>query len=97
AKLPRSYWDWQDMLKHNQAGFFLFTPATNLLFGLREALKIIEEECLANVFRRHIRHAEATRAAVRAWGLEIVCEDPLDSSPSIPGIFTPAHYAADML
>ena len=97
AKLPRSYWDWQDMLKHNQAGFFPFTPATNLLFGLREALKIIEEEGLANVFRRHIRHGEATRAAVRAWGLEIVCEDPLEYSPSMTGIFTPEGHDADRL
>ena len=97
AKLARSYWDWQDMLKHNQAGFFPFTPATNLLFGLREALKIIEEEGLANVFRRHIRHGEATRAAVRAWGLEIVCEDPLEYSPSMTGIFTPEGHDADRL
>src|SRR5690349_3760186 len=97
AKLPRSYWDWQDMLKHNQAGFFPYTPATNLLFGLREALKMIGEEGLANVFRRHIRHGEATRAAVRAWGLEIVCEDPLEYSPSLTGVFTPEGHDADRL
>jgi alanine-glyoxylate transaminase / serine-glyoxylate transaminase / serine-pyruvate transaminase len=97
AKLPRSYWDWQDMLKHNQAGFFPFTPATNLLFGLREALKMMEEEGLANIFRRHIRHGEATRAAVRAWGLEIVCEDPLEYSPSLTGVFTPEGHDADRL
>ena len=71
-----SYWDWQDMLKANQSGFFPYTPATNLLYGLREALRMLQEEGLENVFRRHERHGEATRAAVRAWGLEIVCEDP---------------------
>ena len=97
AKLPRSYWDWQDMLKHNQAGFFPYTPATNLLFGLREALKMMEEEGLANVFRRHIRHGEATRAAVQAWGLEIVCEEPLEYSQSMTGIFTPEGHDADRL
>ena len=76
AKLPRSYWDWQDMLTQNRAGFFPYTPATNLIFALREALRMLREEGLDSVFRRHDRHAEATRAAVRAWGLEIVCEDP---------------------
>jgi len=68
AKLPRSYWDWQEMLKPNRSGFFPYTPPTNLLYGLREALRMLQEEGLANVFRRHDRHAEATRAAVRAWG-----------------------------
>jgi alanine-glyoxylate transaminase / serine-glyoxylate transaminase / serine-pyruvate transaminase len=97
AKLPRSYWDWQEMLKHNQAGFFPFTPATNLLFGLREALKMMEEEGFANIFRRHIRHGEATRAAARAWGLEIVCEDPLECSHSMTGVFTPEGHDADRL
>ena len=97
AELPRSYWDWQDMLKHNQTGFFPYTPVTNLLFGLREALKMMHEEGLPNIFRRHIRHGEATRAAVRAWGLEIVCEDPLEYSNSLTGVFTPAGYDADRL
>ena len=97
AKLPRSYWDWQEMLKHNQAGFFPFTPATNLLFGLHEALKMLCEEGLANVFRRHARHAEATRAAIRAWGLEIVCEEPLEYSNSMTAVFTPKGYDADQL
>ena len=91
AKLPRSYWDWQDMLKQNEAGFFPYTPATNLLFGLREALKMLHEESLANVFRRHARHAEATRAAVRTWGLEIVCEEPLEYSNSMTAVFMPAR------
>lgn len=97
AKLPRSYWDWQEMLKNNQSGFFPFTPATNLLFGLREALKMMQEEGLANVFRRHVRHGEATRAAVRAWGLEIVCEEPLEYSHSMTAIFTPEGHDADRL
>ena len=97
AKLPRSYWDWQDMLKQNQAGFFPYTPATNLLFGLREALKMMNEEGFANIFRRHIRHGEATRAAVRAWGLEIVCEEPLEYSNSMTAIFTPEGHDADRL
>jgi alanine-glyoxylate transaminase/serine-glyoxylate transaminase/serine-pyruvate transaminase len=97
AKLPRSYWDWQDMLKQNHAGFFPYTPATNLLFGLREALKMMKEEGFANIFRRHIRHGEATRAAVRAWGLEIVCEEPLEYSNSMTAIFTPEGHDADRL
>ena len=97
AKLPRSYWDWQDMLKQNEAGFFPYTPATNLLFGLREALKMLHEEDLANVFRRHARHAEATRAAVRAWGLDIVCEEPLEYSNSMTAVFMPQGHDADRL
>ena len=97
AKLPRCYWDWQDMLKNNQTGFFPYTPATNLLFGLHEALKMMREEGLPNIFRRHARHAEATRAAVRAWGLEIVCEDPLEYSNSLTGVFTPQGHDADRL
>src|SRR5437899_3190691 len=97
ARLPRSYWDWQDMLKHNRTGFFPFTPATNLLFALREALKMMNEEGLATIFRRHVRHGEATRAAVRAWGLEIVCEEPLEYSSSMTGVFTPEGHDADRL
>jgi alanine-glyoxylate transaminase/serine-glyoxylate transaminase/serine-pyruvate transaminase len=97
AKLPRSYWDWQDMLKQNHAGFFPYTPATNLLFGLREALKMMNQEGFANIFRRHIRHGEATRAAVRAWGLEIVCEEPLEYSNSMTAVFTPEGHDADRL
>ena len=72
AALRRSYWDWQEMLKQNRSGFFPYTPATNLLYALREALHMLEEEGLPQVFQRHDRHAAATRAAVRAWGLEIV-------------------------
>jgi len=97
ARLPRSYWSWQDMLEHNRTGFFPYTPATNLLYGLREALRMLQEEGLPNVFRRHERHAEATRAAVRAWGLDIVCEEPLEYSSSLTGVFTPEGHSADRL
>jgi alanine-glyoxylate transaminase/serine-glyoxylate transaminase/serine-pyruvate transaminase len=97
AKLPRSYWDWQDMLKPNRTGFFPYTPPTNLLYGLREALKIMQEEGLANIFKRHDRYAEATRAAVRAWGLEIVCEEPREYSSSLTAVFTPEGHDADKL
>ena len=97
AKMPRSYWNWQDMLQHNQAGFFPYTPATILLYGLREALTMLQEEGLPNVFRRHIRHGEATRAAVRAWGLEIVCENPREYSSTMTAVFTPQGHNADEL
>ena len=97
ARLPRSYWDWQEMLKPNRSGFFPYTPPTNLLYGLREALRMLQEEGLSNVFRRHDRHAEATRAAVRAWGLEIVCEDPREYSSSLTAVFMPEGHDADKL
>ena len=97
AKLPRSYWDWQEMLKPNRAGFFPFTPATNLLYALREALTMLHEEGLPHVFRRHERHAEAARAAVRAWGLEIVCEEPREYSNSLTAVFMPEGHNADRL
>jgi alanine-glyoxylate transaminase / serine-glyoxylate transaminase / serine-pyruvate transaminase len=97
AKLPRSYWDWQEMLKHNQMGFFPYTPATNLLYGLREALLMLQEEGLPNVFRRHARHSEAARVAVRAWGLEIVCENPREYSNSVTVAFMPEGHDADRL
>ena len=97
AKLPRSYWDWQEMLGPNRNGYFPFTPATTLLYGLREALAMLQEEGLANVFRRHQRHAEATRAAVRTWGLEIVCEEPREYSSSLTAVFMPPGHDADRL
>lgn len=97
AKLPRYYWDWEEMLKPNRSGFFPYTPATNLLYGLREALLMLQEEGLSNVFRRHARHGEAARAAVRAWGLEIVCEDPREYSNSLTAVFVPAGHNADKL
>jgi len=97
AKLPRSYWDWREMLKPNQSGFFPYTPPTNLMYGLREALRMMQEEGLTNIFRRHDRHAEATRAAVRAWGLEIVCEEPAEYSSSLTAAFMPEGGDADKL
>jgi alanine-glyoxylate transaminase/serine-glyoxylate transaminase/serine-pyruvate transaminase len=97
ARLPRYYWDWEEMLKPNRSGFFPYTPATNLLYGLREALLMLHEEGLSNVFRRHARHGEATRAAVRAWGLEIVCQEPREYSNSLTAVFVPAGHNADKL
>ena len=97
AGLRRSYWDWAPMLQANESGFFPYTPATNLLYGLREALSMLEEEGLESVFRRHGRHAEATRRAVRAWGLEINCADDREHSSSLTGIRMPAGHDADRL
>ena len=97
ATLPRHYFDWEEMLGQNEKGFFPYTPVTNLLYGLREALAMLEEEGLENVFARHARHGEATRAAVRAWGLEIVCEDPREYSNSMTAVFMPDGYNADEL
>ena len=96
-RLPRSYWDWQDMDKHNPAGFFPYTPGTNLLYGLREAIAMLEEEGLANVFARHDRHAEATRRAVRGWGLEILCANPDEYSSSLTAVLMPDGHDADRL
>jgi alanine-glyoxylate transaminase/serine-glyoxylate transaminase/serine-pyruvate transaminase len=97
ARLPRSYWDWEPMLKDNQAGFFPYTPATNLLYGLREALHMLFEEGLENVFARHDRHAEATRRAVQAWGLEVVCLNPEEYSSSLTAVMMPEGHDADRL
>ena len=97
ARMPRAYWDWQDILKQNKAGFFPYTPATNLLYGLRESIRMLKEEGLENVFRRHERHAQATRAAVFRWGLEIVCEAPEDYSSTVTAVFTPEGHNADHL
>ncbi len=97
ARLPRSYWDWEPMIKDNQAGFFPYTPATNLLYGLREALHMLLEEGLENVFARHDRHAEATRRAVQAWGLEVVCLNPAEYSSSLTAVMMPEGYDADAL
>ena len=97
ARLPRSYWDWQEMLKPNRNGFFSYTPATNLLYALHEALHMLREEGLPNVFRRHERHAAATRAAVQTWGLQIVCEDPREYSNTLTAVFMPEGFDADQL
>jgi alanine-glyoxylate transaminase/serine-glyoxylate transaminase/serine-pyruvate transaminase len=93
--MPRSYWDWEEMLKNNATGFFPYTPATNLLYGLRESLAILREEGLANVFARHARHAEATRQAVWAWGLEILCAVPEERSNVLTAVMMPGGRGAD--
>ncbi len=97
AKLPRSYWNWDEMLKANTSGFFPYTPATNLLYGLREALRMLDEEGFENVLERHTRHGEATRAAAQAWGLDIVPEDPSEYSGSLTALYTPEGHNADRL
>jgi alanine-glyoxylate transaminase/serine-glyoxylate transaminase/serine-pyruvate transaminase len=94
AKLPRSYWNWDEMLAANKDGWFPYTPATNLLYGLRVSLKmLLEEEGLDNVFRRHDRHAEATRRAVRAWGLEVFCLNPAEYSSSLTAVLMPEGHS----
>jgi len=97
ARLPRSYWDWAPMLADNPAGFFPYTPATNLLYGLREALRMLQEEGLENVFARHARHAEATRRAVNAWMLDMVALDPAEYSNSLTAVLMPDGHDADPL
>jgi alanine-glyoxylate transaminase / serine-glyoxylate transaminase / serine-pyruvate transaminase len=93
ALLPRAYWSCQEMLEPNKSGFFPYTPATNLFFGLREAISmLVYEEGLDNVFRRHYRHAEATRCAVRAWGLELLCREPREYSNSLTAVLMPEGF-----
>jgi alanine-glyoxylate transaminase/serine-glyoxylate transaminase/serine-pyruvate transaminase len=96
AKLPRAYWGWDEMIANGKTGYFPYTPATNLLYGLREALKmLLEEEGLDNVFARHQRHAEATRRAVRAWGLEVLATNPAEYSGALTAVLLPAGHDAD--
>jgi alanine-glyoxylate transaminase/serine-glyoxylate transaminase/serine-pyruvate transaminase len=96
AKLPRSYWGWDEMIANGKTGYFPYTPATNLLYGLREALKmLLDEEGLENVFARHQRHAEATRRAVRAWGLEVLASNPTEYSSTLTAVLLPAGHDAD--
>lgn len=97
AGLPKSYWDWGPILALNANGFFPYTPATNLLFGLREALDMLFAEGLDNVFARHGRHAAATRAAVRTWGLELLCTNPAEFSSSLTAVLLPDGHDADRL
>ena len=97
AKLPRSFFDWSEMIPANADGWFPYTPSTNLLYGLREAIAMLEEEGWANVFARHDRHAEATRRAVRAWGLEILCQEPEEYSSALTAIVLPPGHDADKL
>jgi alanine-glyoxylate transaminase/serine-glyoxylate transaminase/serine-pyruvate transaminase len=93
AKLPRAYWRWDDMLANNARGFFPYTPATNLLYGLRESLKMLQEEGLPNVFQRHRRLGEATRRAVRAWELEILASNPAEYSSSSTAVLLPEGHS----
>ena len=95
ARLPRAYWDWRPMLKTNEAGFFPYTPATNLLFGLAESLRMLDGEGLDRVFARHDRHGEATRQAVRAWGLGLLCVNPDEYSSSLTAVVMPDGHDAD--
>jgi alanine-glyoxylate transaminase / serine-glyoxylate transaminase / serine-pyruvate transaminase len=97
ARSTSTYWDWHDMIRANATGYFPYTPATNLLYGLREALTMLQEEGLPNIFNRHARHGEATRAAVRAWGLETVCEEPLECSNVTTAVMMPEGHDADSL
>ena len=91
----RSYWDWQEVIAINKAGTWPYTPATNLLFGLREAVKMLEEEGLENVFARHKRHSAATRAAAKVWGLETQCQEQGAHSPALTGVVMPEGHDAD--
>jgi alanine-glyoxylate transaminase / serine-glyoxylate transaminase / serine-pyruvate transaminase len=95
ARLPRAYWDWQPILAANRAGFWPYTSATNLLYGLREAVAMLQEEGLEAVFARHRRHAAATREAVWAWGLEVLCLDEREHSPALTAVLVPDGVDAD--
>jgi alanine-glyoxylate transaminase/serine-glyoxylate transaminase/serine-pyruvate transaminase len=97
AGLPKSYWDWQPILAANRNGFFPYTPPTNLLYGLREALEMLDDEGLPQVFARHARHAAATRAAVRAWGLEVLCLDEREHSASLTAVLLSDEHDADQV
>ncbi|MEU6765158.1 aminotransferase class V-fold PLP-dependent enzyme [Streptomyces sp. NPDC046853] len=95
ARLRTSYWNWQPYIEANRRGFFPYTPATNLLYGLAEALRMLRAEGLPSVFARHDRHAAATRAAVRGWGLEVLCADEREYSSSLTAVLMPEDQDAD--
>jgi alanine-glyoxylate transaminase / serine-glyoxylate transaminase / serine-pyruvate transaminase len=95
AKLPRSYWAWDEMIANGKSGYFPYTPATNLLYGLREAIAMLLEEGLDQIFARHQRLAAATRAAVNHWGLEVLCQEPKDFSPVLTAVLMPPGHDAD--
>ncbi|MEI6738637.1 MAG: serine--glyoxylate aminotransferase, partial [Pseudomonadota bacterium] len=97
SKITKAFWGWDEMLEANKTGFFPYTPATNMLYGLREAIAMLHEEGLSNVFARHQRHAEATRRAASAWGLEILCANPAEYSPVLTAVMMPAGHDADQL
>ena len=95
SKMKRSYWDWHEQIEANKQGSFPYTPATNLLYGLKEAIVMLHEEGLDNVFKRHDRHAKATREAVQAWGLQVLCEEEKDYSSVLTAVIMPNGYNAD--
>ena len=95
STMPKLFWSWEEMIPHNEKGYFPYTPGTNLLYGLAEAVDMLHEEGLDNVFARHDRHAEATRRAVRAWGLEVLCRDPKYYSSSLTAVLMPEGHDAD--
>jgi alanine-glyoxylate transaminase/serine-glyoxylate transaminase/serine-pyruvate transaminase len=95
ARMTRTYWDWSAMIRNNASGFFTTTPGTNLLYGLREAIQMLMEEGLANVFARHQRFGEATRRAVAAWGLELLPANPAEYSPALTAVVMPPGHDAD--
>lgn len=97
AKLPRSYWDWSEMIASNKTGYFPYTPATNMLYGLVEALNMLHEEGLEAVYARHTRHGQATRLAVESWGLEVLCRVPEHYSPVLTAVMVPEGHSADAL
>jgi alanine-glyoxylate transaminase / serine-glyoxylate transaminase / serine-pyruvate transaminase len=97
STLARTYWDWSDMLPNNERGYFPYTPATNLLYGLDTAIDMLLEEGLDNVFARHFRHAAATRAAVHGWGLETLCAVESEHSPVVTTVLMPSGQGADAL
>ncbi|HLJ63765.1 MAG TPA: aminotransferase class V-fold PLP-dependent enzyme [Stellaceae bacterium] len=97
ARSPRAYWDWEAMLASNETGSYPYTPATNLIFGLKESIAMLEEEGLDAVFARHERHGEATRRAVRAWKLELLCADPHAYSSALTAVLMPEGHNADAL
>ena len=95
--MKRSYWDWEEQIMMNDSGYFPYTPATNLLYGLKESLKMLNEEGLENVFKRHDRLAKATRIAVQAWGLEILCLEEKNYSSVLTAVIVPDEHDADEL
>jgi alanine-glyoxylate transaminase/serine-glyoxylate transaminase/serine-pyruvate transaminase len=95
ARLPKAYWDWEPMIRDNAGGFFPYTPPTNLLYGLREALEMLLDEGLPRVFARHERHGEATRRAVKAWDLEILAANPHEFSNTLTAVVVPPAHDAD--
>jgi alanine-glyoxylate transaminase/serine-glyoxylate transaminase/serine-pyruvate transaminase len=97
AKLPRSYWEWGPIIEANRSGNYPYTPATNLLYGLREALRLLEDEGLEAVFARHRRHSAITRAAVRGWGLKVLCADEREHSHALTAVLVPDGVDADAI